>query len=83
MTPTDQTSTLLEILGGSFPTTKHSGGRYLEYNKARDLHLGLSCLSKLSDYKLYNTSLKQESVLSVKRDFSSFDLIQVVYKSQS
>lgn len=30
MTPTDQTSTLLEILGGSFPTTKHSGGKYLK-----------------------------------------------------
>ncbi|TNN67726.1 hypothetical protein EYF80_022042 [Liparis tanakae] len=27
MTPTDQTSTLLDILGGSLPTTKHSGGR--------------------------------------------------------
>lgn len=27
--PTDQTSTLLEIFGGSLPTTKHSGGRYL------------------------------------------------------
>lgn len=30
MTPTDHTSTLLEILGGSLPTTKHSGGRYLK-----------------------------------------------------
>lgn len=29
MTPTDHTSTLLEIFGGSFPTTKHSGGKYL------------------------------------------------------
>lgn len=29
MTPTDQTSTLFEIFGGSFPTTKHSGGKYL------------------------------------------------------
>lgn len=28
--PTDHTSTLLEIFGGSLPTTKHSGGRYLE-----------------------------------------------------
>lgn len=34
MTPTDHTSTLLEILGGSFPTTKHSGGRYLEEENA-------------------------------------------------
>lgn len=31
MTPTDHTSTLLEIFGGSFPTTKHSGGKYLEF----------------------------------------------------
>lgn len=30
MTPSDQTSTLLEIFGGSFPLTKHSGGRYLK-----------------------------------------------------
>lgn len=29
ITPTDQTSTLLEIFGGSLPTTKHSGGKYL------------------------------------------------------
>ena len=29
MTPTDQTSTLDEIFGGSLPTTKHSGGKYL------------------------------------------------------
>lgn len=35
MTPTDQTSTLLDILGGSLPITKHSGGKYLrqENNK--------------------------------------------------
>ena len=38
MTPTDHTSTLLEILGGSFPTTKHSGGKYLkERERERDL----------------------------------------------
>lgn len=29
MTPTLQTSTFDEILGGVLPTTKHSGGRYL------------------------------------------------------
>jgi len=30
MTPTDQTSTLEDIFGGSLPTTKHSGGKYLQ-----------------------------------------------------
>lgn len=73
MTPTDQTSTLLEILGGSFPTTKHSGGRYLEHNKARVLHFGLSCIFRLSDHKLLQ--------FCVEGDYSSFDQIQVVYKS--
>lgn len=29
MTPTLHTSTLDDILGGFFPTTKHSGGKYL------------------------------------------------------
>lgn len=33
MTPTDHTSTLEEILGGFFPTTKHSGGKYLSNTK--------------------------------------------------
>ena len=33
MTPTDQTSTLEEILGGFLPTTKHSGGKYLQEEK--------------------------------------------------
>ena len=28
MTPMDHTSTLEEIFGGFFPTTKHSGGKY-------------------------------------------------------
>lgn len=35
MIPTDQTSTLLEIFGGSLPTTKHSGGRYLARQTVR------------------------------------------------
>ncbi len=65
MTPTDQTSTLLEILGGSFPTTKHSGGRYLEHDKTRVLHFGLS------DHKRHQ--------FCVEGDYSWFD--QVVYKS--
>jgi len=34
MMPTDQTSTLEEIFGGSLPTTKHSGGKYL-HQKSR------------------------------------------------
>lgn len=33
ITPTDHTSTLLDIFGGSFPTTKHSGGKYLQKDK--------------------------------------------------
>jgi len=33
MTPTDHTSTLEEIFGGDFPTTKHSGGKYLKYDR--------------------------------------------------
>lgn len=32
ITPTDHTSTLFEIFGGSLPTTKHSGGKYLKYS---------------------------------------------------
>ena len=35
MTPTDHTSTLLEIFGGSFPTTKHSGGKDLVWGGER------------------------------------------------
>lgn len=37
ITPTDHTSTLLEILGGSFPTTKHSGGRYLKTHRMQSI----------------------------------------------
>lgn len=33
MTPTDHTSTLEDIFGGFFPTTKHSGGKYLNQIK--------------------------------------------------
>lgn len=39
MTPTDHTSTLLEILGGSFPTTKHSGGKYLKWRRRQNIFL--------------------------------------------
>lgn len=37
MTPTDHTSTLFEIFGGSFPTTKHSGGKYLIRRKQQQV----------------------------------------------
>lgn len=50
MTPTDQTSTLLEILGGSFPTTKHSGGRYLM--EEREATLELICVNKRKSDKV-------------------------------
>ncbi|TNN54018.1 hypothetical protein EYF80_035786 [Liparis tanakae] len=39
ITPTDHTSTLLEILGGSFPTTKHSGGRSGVRGQSQDVLL--------------------------------------------
>jgi len=51
MTPTDQTSTLEEILGGSLPTTKHSGGKYLRHSDTSQCHNELHIQSIVSGFE--------------------------------
>lgn len=55
ITPTDHTSTLLEIFGGSLPTTKHSGGKYLATIKKMLFSVWPSCMlftSAFSEHEL-------------------------------
>ncbi len=59
MTPTDQTSTLEEILGGSLPTTKHSGGRYLKGYMIRHVSTSLTANRFIS--MLYHLSWQPSS----------------------
>lgn len=82
MTPTDHTSTLLEIFGGSLPTTKHSGGRYLE-----ETELGLECvkcaISKSSYPTIQIRQCKKASIilssLFVSVEFAAFGFYSIVF----
>jgi len=70
MTPTDQTSTLEEILGGSFPTTKHSGGKYLQRQVIEVTEIYHVCLATYTRIMLV-VGHKFKSTLSNRPRFTS------------
>ena len=65
MTPTDQTSTLEEILGGFLPTTKHSGGKYLQEENWVCAKLHINFHTAKTEQRQFWSMIWKQQLLSV------------------